>query len=55
MRVPERLTINDTDAYVAFGLERLGLIRAASYMVSPNLHSGRLQRVKWLNGCDQPS
>lgn len=45
IHVPERLTVNDTDAYVTCGLEGLGLIRAASYMVSPHLHSGRLQRV----------
>lgn len=45
VRVPERLTVNDTDAYVTSGLEGLGLIRAASFMVSPHLRSGRLKRV----------
>lgn len=41
----EDVTVNDTDAYVACGLEGLGLIRAASYMVIPHLRSGRLRRV----------
>jgi len=43
--VPERITVNDTDAYVASGLEGLGLIRAASYMVIPHLRSGQLRQV----------
>lgn len=43
--VPERMTVNDTDAYVACGLEGLGLIRAASYMVIPHLRSSQLQQV----------
>lgn len=43
--VPERITVNDTDAYVSGGLEGLGLIRAASYMVIPHLRSGKLRRV----------
>lgn len=43
--VPERITVNDTDAYVASGVEGLGLIRAASYMVLPHLRSGQLRRV----------
>lgn len=43
--VPERITVNDTDAYVSGGLEGLGLIRAASYMVIPHLRSGKLQQV----------
>ncbi len=41
----EDITVDDTDAYVACGLEGLGLIRAASYMVVPHLRSGRLRRV----------
>src|SRR5690606_6600687 len=40
-----RITVNDTDAYVCSGLEGLGLIRAASYMVIPHLRSGSLKRV----------
>ncbi len=43
--VPERIAVNDTDAYVSGGLEGLGLIRAASYMVIPHLRSGKLRRV----------
>lgn len=45
VHVPERLTVNDTDAYVSSGLEGLGLIRAASYMVIPHLRTGNLRRV----------
>lgn len=45
IRMRESLIINDTDAYVACGLEGLGLIRAGSYMVLQHLISGRLQRV----------
>lgn|GEM_PF-1900145 len=45
VRVPERIAVNDTDAYVAGGLEGLGLIRAASYMVIGHLRSGLLRRV----------
>jgi len=45
VRVPERITVNDTDAYVCSGLEGLGLIRAASYMVIPHLRSGALRQV----------
>jgi LysR family transcriptional regulator for bpeEF and oprC len=41
----ERLIVNDTDAYVACGLEGLGLIRAGSYMVLQHLVSGRLRPV----------
>lgn len=41
----ERLTVNDTDAYVECALEGLGMIRAGSYMVLPHLLSGRLRRV----------
>jgi LysR family transcriptional regulator for bpeEF and oprC len=44
-QVTERIVVNDTDAYVACGLEGLGLIRAANYMVNPYLRSGRLRRV----------
>ena len=43
--IPEHITVNDTDAYVACGLEGLGLIRAASYMVIPPLRSGQLLQV----------
>ncbi|MCT8173877.1 LysR family transcriptional regulator [Variovorax sp. CY25R-8] len=41
----ESLVVNDTDAYVACGLEGLGLIRAGSYMVQQHLRSGQLRRV----------
>lgn len=40
-----RLTVNDTDAYIAAGIAGLGLIRAASYMVHAPLSDGRLVRV----------
>lgn len=45
IRMPERLIVNDTDAYVACALEGLGLIRAGSYMVRHHLASGHLSRV----------
>ena len=45
IRMNERLVINDTDAYVACGLEGLGLIRAGSYMVQHHLRSGKLRQV----------
>jgi len=44
-QVTERIIVNDTDAYIACGLEGLGLIRAANFMVSPYLRSGRLREV----------
>jgi len=43
--IQERITVNDTDAYLACGLEGLGLIRAASYLVIPYLRSGQLRQV----------
>lgn len=45
VQMPENLLVNDTDSYITCGLEGLGLIRAASYMVLPHLKSGQLQRV----------
>ena len=45
IQVPERLAVNDTDAYICCGLEGLGLIRAANYMVAPHIRKGRLQRI----------
>ncbi|WDZ96729.1 LysR family transcriptional regulator [Herbaspirillum sp. WKF16] len=45
VRMRERLIVNDTDGYVACGLEGLGLIRAGSYMVRQHLTNGRLRRV----------
>lgn len=45
VHVQERITVNDTDAYVTSGLEGLGLIRAASYMVLPYLRNGHLRQV----------
>lgn len=44
-QVSSSIIVNDTDAYVASGLEGLGLIRAASYMVIPHLNSGQLRQV----------
>lgn len=43
--IQERITVNDTDTYLACGLEGLGLIRAASYLVIPYLRSGQLRQV----------
>lgn len=40
-----RVTVNDTDNYIAAGIAGLGLIRAASYMVHEPLSDGRLVRV----------
>src|SRR5690606_5050351 len=45
VRVAGNIIVNDTDAYVGCGLEGLGLIRVASYMVIPHLRSGRLRQV----------
>ena len=45
IRMREQLIVNDTDAYVACGLEGLGLIRPGSYMVLPHLRSGGLRPV----------
>lgn len=45
MPMAARVTVNDTDAYVAAGVAGLGLIRVASYMVRDHLASGRLTRV----------
>lgn len=39
------IIVNDTDAYVAAGVEGLGLIRAASYLVHPYLRDGQLHQV----------
>lgn len=41
----ERVTVNDTDAYVAAGIAGLGLIKVASYMVRGPLAEGLLVRV----------
>lgn len=45
VHVDERMSVNDTDAYITCGLEGLGLIRAANYMVAPYIRSGRLRQV----------
>lgn len=45
VRMNGNLIVNDTETYIACGLEGLGLIRAANYMVMPHLRSGQLQRV----------
>lgn len=42
MRVQETLVVDDTDAYIQAGIQGLGLIRVASYLVAPYLHSGAL-------------
>ncbi|MFJ5297091.1 LysR family transcriptional regulator [Pseudomonas sp. NPDC088368] len=53
IRMPERLIVNDTDAYVECALGGLGLIRAGSYMVRHHLASGRLVHV--LANCPAPA
>lgn len=40
-----KLAVNDTDAYLACGLEGLGLIRIADYLAAPHLRAGRLVQV----------
>lgn len=42
IRVQETLVVDDTDAYIQAGIQGLGLIRVASYLVAPYLHSGAL-------------
>ncbi len=39
------VSVNDADAYVTCGLEGLGLIQLASFMVLPHLQSGQLVEV----------
>lgn len=53
IHVPEYFGVNDTDAYVTAGVEGLGLIRAANYMVIPYLRNGQLRRV--LPGLEAPT
>jgi len=53
IRMPERLIVNDTDAYVACGIKGLGMIRAGSYMVRQHLLSGALVPV--LTGYSAPA
>ncbi|EBZ0179405.1 LysR family transcriptional regulator [Salmonella enterica subsp. enterica serovar Havana] len=42
MRMQETLVVDDTDAYIQAGIQGLGLIRVASYLVAPYLRSGAL-------------
>lgn len=53
VRMNENLIVNDTDTYIACGLEGLGLIRAANFMVRSHLRSGKLQQV--LGHCTAPA
>ncbi|WP_373375953.1 LysR substrate-binding domain-containing protein [Cupriavidus nantongensis] len=39
------LMVNDTEGYIACGIEGLGIIRAGSFMLKPHLDSGRLRQV----------
>jgi len=39
------VALNDADAYLTCGLEGLGMIQLASFMVLPHLRSGRLKEV----------
>lgn len=45
LAVKGKLAVNDTDAYLACGLEGLGLIRIADYLAAPHLRAGRLVQV----------
>ncbi|WP_265923078.1 LysR family transcriptional regulator [Cupriavidus nantongensis] len=40
-----KLMVNDTESYIACGLEGLGIIRAGSFILQPHLESGRLRQV----------
>jgi len=42
VRMQETLIVDDTDAYIQAGIEGLGLIRVASYLIAPYLQSGAL-------------
>ncbi|KQQ97274.1 LysR family transcriptional regulator [Massilia sp. Leaf139] len=44
-RVPGTIAVNDADAYVSCGLQGLGLIQAATYMVDEHLARGTLVQV----------
>ncbi|MEB6377834.1 LysR family transcriptional regulator [Leclercia adecarboxylata] len=42
IRMKETLVVDDTDAYIQAGIQGLGLIRVASYLVAPYLQNGAL-------------
>lgn len=42
IRMQETLVVDDTDAYIQAGIQGLGLIRVASYLIAPYLQSGAL-------------
>lgn len=42
IRMRETLVVDDTDAYIQAGILGVGLIRVASYLVTPYLQSGEL-------------
>jgi LysR family transcriptional regulator for bpeEF and oprC len=44
-QLPGAIAVNDADAYVSCGLQGLGLIQAAAYMVAEHLASGALVAV----------
>lgn len=44
-RVPGPIAVNDADAYIDCGLQGLGIIQAAAYMVDAHLASGALVEV----------
>jgi LysR family transcriptional regulator for bpeEF and oprC len=39
------VTVNDADAYLACGLNGLGIVQMATYLAQPHLESGRLEQV----------
>ncbi|MDX7986958.1 LysR family transcriptional regulator [Xenorhabdus sp. 12] len=42
IRMKESLVVDDTDAYIQAGIQGMGLIRVASYLVAPYLENGAL-------------
>lgn len=45
VKMSGRVSVNDSEAYVACGLQGFGLIQPARFMVLPHLESGALQEV----------
>jgi LysR family transcriptional regulator for bpeEF and oprC len=53
IRMNNSISVNETSAYVACGLQSLGLIRVASYLVQEHLRTGKL--VALLEAFSEPS
>ncbi|HBS5782981.1 LysR family transcriptional regulator [Klebsiella aerogenes] len=54
IRMKETLIVDDTDAYIQAGIQGVGLIRVASYLVAPYLQSGALVLCMENLSCDLP-